>query len=131
LFGGDNRHSDPNVLAMRIQPDEGISLRFEAKLPGQGMRRRGVTMDFNYGASFGITEPPEAYERLLLDAILGDATLFARSDEIEYAWAFVDPIIEAWHNGDGPPMQTYEAGTWGPEAAGTLLTEEGRSWRRL
>jgi len=132
LFGVQQDESRPNVLALRIQPNEGISLRFDAKLPGQGMIRRPVTMDFSYGASFGIAAPPEAYERLILDAILGDSTLFARSDEIEYAWRFVDPILEAWADKDyAPPLETYEAGTWGPEAADELIGEGERKWRRL
>lgn len=120
-----------NVLVIRIQPDEGISLRFEAKLPGAGIVRRSVTMDFGYGTSFGITDPPEAYERLLLDAVLGDATLFARSDEIEWAWKLVDPIIQGWRADDGPLLEVYESGTWGPEGAENLLGRSGRHWRRL
>jgi glucose-6-phosphate 1-dehydrogenase len=121
----------PNVLALRIQPDEGITLRFESKLPGQGLERRAVTMDFRYGTSFGITTPPDAYERLLLDAIVGDATLFARRDEIEWAWRLVDPVLAAWRDGEGPPLEMYEAGTWGPEGADELLARTGRRWRRL
>jgi glucose-6-phosphate 1-dehydrogenase len=121
----------PNVLALRIQPDEGITLRFESKLPGQGLERRAVTMDFRYGTSFGIATPPDAYERLLLDAIVGDATLFARRDEIEWAWRLVDPVLAAWRGGEGPPMEMYEAGTWGPEGADELLARTGRRWRRL
>ncbi len=122
----------PNILAIRIQPNEGISLRFDAKLPGQGIIRRPVTMDFSYGASFGIASPPQAYERLLLDAVLGDATLFARSDDIEFAWRFVDPILEAWQEPTlAPDLESYEAGTWGPQGASDLLERDGRSWRRL
>ncbi len=120
-----------NVLALRIQPDEGISQRFEVKLPGQGMQRRSVTMDFRYRTSFGINEPPEAYERLLLDAMLGDATLFTRRDEIERAWALIDPILEGWQSEDTPPLETYEAGSWGPEGADNLIKSTGRSWHRL
>ena len=120
-----------NVLAIRVQPDEGISMRFEAKVPGQGIVRRSVTMDFSYGESFDITAPPEAYERLLLDAILGDATLFARSDEIEWAWTLIDPVIEGWANGYGPTLRTYEAGTWGPMEADSLVELDGHTWRTL
>lgn len=132
LFHQQPDEFGPNVLALRIQPNEGITLRFDAKLPGQGMVRRPVTMDFSYGASFGITAPPAAYERLLLDAVLGDSTLFARSDDIEFAWKFVDPILEAWEDAElAPPMETYEAGTWGPQGAVDLLGKDSRAWRRL
>ena len=122
--------SDLNVLVIRIQPDEGISLRIHAKVPGTSFRIEPVKMDFHYGTSFG-KPSPEAYERLLLDAMIGDATLFARSDEVEEAWAFVDPIEEAWHAKDAPELFFYPAGSWGPEAADNLLAREGRAWRRL
>lgn len=121
----------PNVLAIRVQPDEGIALRFEVKVPGQGMQRRSVTMDFRYGTSFGTTSLPDAYERLLLDAMLGDPTLFARSDEIERAWELVDPLLEAWQGENAPPLEQYEAGTWGPEGAEKLMQVDDRHWRRL
>jgi glucose-6-phosphate 1-dehydrogenase len=121
----------PNVLAIRIQPDEGIAVRFEVKVPGQGMDRRSVTMDFRYGTSFGAASLPDAYERLLLDAMLGDPTLFARSDEIECAWDLIDPLLHAWHEDGIPPLETYEAGTWGPAAADRLLQRDDRQWRRL
>jgi glucose-6-phosphate 1-dehydrogenase len=117
-----------NVLALRIQPDEGISLTFGAKVPGAGGRIRNVTMDFDYGASFGV-ESPEAYERLLLDALVGDATLFTRRDEVEAAWALFDPLLQAWDSAQAVP--TYEAGSWGPKEADDLLAEDGRTWRRL
>ncbi|HET7436589.1 MAG TPA: glucose-6-phosphate dehydrogenase [Thermoanaerobaculia bacterium] len=118
----------PNVLAIRIQPDEGIALKFDAKVPGPEMRTAPVTMDFRYETSFG-GEPPEAYERLLLEAMEGDATLFARRDEIETAWAWLDPLLESWsQSGSGPEM--YAAGTWGPEAADRLIEGDGRRWRR-
>ena len=122
--------SDLNVLVIRIQPDEGISLRIHAKVPGTSFRIEPVKMDFHYGTSFG-KPSPEAYERLLLDAMIGDATLFARSDEVEEAWAFIDPIEEAWHAKDAPELFFYPAGSWGPEAADNLLAREGRAWRRL
>ncbi|HEX4696629.1 MAG TPA: glucose-6-phosphate dehydrogenase [Candidatus Udaeobacter sp.] len=122
---------DLNVLVIRIQPDEGISLRIHAKVPGTSFRIDPVKMDFHYGTSFGKASP-EAYERLLLDAMSGDATLFARHDEVEEAWAFVDPIEEAWHgNQDVPELFFYPAGAWGPEAADDLLARDGRAWRRL
>lgn len=123
--------SDQNVLVIRIQPDEGISLRIHAKVPGASFRIEPVKMDFHYGTSFGKASP-EAYERLLLDAMSGDATLFARSDEVEEAWGFIDPIEEAWHaKKDAPRLFFYPAGSWGPEEADDLLARDGRVWRRL
>jgi glucose-6-phosphate 1-dehydrogenase len=122
---------DQNVLVIRIQPDEGISLRIHAKVPGASFRIEPVKMDFHYGTSFGKASP-EAYERLLLDAMSGDATLFARRDEVEEAWAFIDPIEEAWHaKKDAPGLFFYPAGSWGPEEADDLLARDGRAWRRL
>ena len=118
----------PNVLALRIQPDEGISLRFEVKLPGPSVQVRSVTMDFHYGDAFGV-RTPDAYERLLLDAMLGDQTLFTRADEVEQAWQVIDPILAAWET--LPPPEVYEAGTWGPRGAEVLLAKDGRRWRRL
>ena len=119
----------PNLLVLRIQPDEGISLRFGAKVPGTRGDVRPVNMDFRYGSSFGI-DPPEAYERLLLDAMLGDPTLFTRWDSVEAAWALLTPVLEGWAEGL-VPLQTYEAGTWGPEAAGDLIERDGRQWHRM
>jgi glucose-6-phosphate 1-dehydrogenase len=120
-----------NVLVIRIQPDEGISLRMQAKIPGTALRIEPVKMDFHYGTSFGKTSP-EAYERLLLDAMSGDATLFARRDEVESAWRFIDEIEEAWHNSPTPPVLTfYPAGSWGPTEADFLIESDRRSWRRL
>ncbi len=121
---------DPDVLAIRIQPDEGIGLRFIAKVPGPTMTLRPVTMDFRYGSTFG-GSGPEAYERLILDAMLGDPTLFARADEVIAAWRFVTPILETWETRRIPELQTYPAGTWGPEAAVELIEREGHCWRRL
>ncbi len=122
---------EPDVLAIRIQPDEGIGLRFVAKVPGPTMTLRPVTMDFRYGATFG-GSGPEAYERLILDAMLGDPTLFARADEVTAAWQFVTPMLEAWHGPaavrDLPP---YAAGTWGPQESADLIERDGRTWRRL
>ena len=126
--GGSDR-VDPNTIILRIQPDEGISLKFAAKAPGPAMSLRGVHMDFLYGASFGIS-PPEAYERLLLDAMLGDHTLFTRSDEVESAWALLTPVLEAWERSD-EDVTIYEAGTWGPREADELMERDGRRWRRL
>jgi glucose-6-phosphate 1-dehydrogenase len=119
---------DKNILAIRVQPDEGILLRFGAKVPGQGMQIRNVNMDFRYGSSFAV-DSPDAYETLLLDAMVGDPSLFTRGDEVERAWEIVDPILRAWHSGEGGPLHFYAAGTWGPPAADELLQRDGRSWR--
>ena len=121
---------EANVLSLRIQPDEGIAMKFTAKLPGQAMDLRAVQMDFDYGASFAVS-PPEAYERLLLDAMLGDSTLFIRRDEVEAAWALVDPMIEGWRGQRAGNLPEYRAGTWGPAAADALIERDGRRWRRL
>ncbi len=120
-----------NVLVIRIQPDEGISLRFEAKVPGTDMRLRPVKMEFQYGTSFG-EQQPEAYETLLLDAMLGDGMLFARHDMVEAAWALTTPLLEAWKNAPAPApkVPVYAAGTWGPEAAEQFIRRDGREWRR-
>ena len=118
-----------NVLALRIQPEEGISLRFSSKVPGSRLDVEPVKMDFLYGRSFGI-EPPEAYERLLLDAMLGDSTLFIRRDEVEAAWGLVTAVHRGWADQALPDFPNYEAGTWGPAVAETLLARDGRVWRR-
>jgi glucose-6-phosphate 1-dehydrogenase len=120
---------EPNILAIRVQPDEGILLRFGAKVPGPGLQIRGVNMDFRYGSSFAV-DSPDAYETLLLDAMIGDAALFARDDEVEHAWKILDPIVNAWAEGTGGPLHFYGAGSWGPPAADELLERDGRSWRR-
>ena len=123
----ESRELRPNALVMRIQPDEGVSLRFGAKVPGQAFKVRDVLMDMSYGASF-LEEAPEAYERLLLDAMAGDPTLFIRSDEVDQAWQIVDPIQKAW--ADRPvPLAGYAAGTWGPRQADQLIERDGRQWR--
>ena len=118
----------PNVLVCHIQPDEGVSLEFAAKVPGQGMALRTVHMDFLYGGTFrqGI---PEAYERLLLDCLLGDARMFTRADEVEEQWSLVDAIVAFWKR-DRPSFPNYPAGAWGPAAADELLRRDGRMWRR-
>jgi glucose-6-phosphate 1-dehydrogenase len=118
----------PNVLLIHVQPNEGVSLAIGAKVPGQGMRIRTVHMDFLYGGAFreGL---PDAYERLILDAMLGDQTLFTRSDEIEEQWALVDAVIAFWRR-DHPQFPNYAAGTWGPAGSDELLHRDGRSWRR-
>jgi glucose-6-phosphate 1-dehydrogenase len=122
---------DPNLLVLRIQPDEGITLRFGAKVPGQALKIRSVSMDFLYGSAF-LTESPEAYERLLLDCMLGDATLFARVDEVDEAWRFCTAILDGWRSRppDREKLPNYEAGTWGPQEAQEMMQRDGRSWRR-
>ena len=118
----------PNVLVVHVQPDEGVSLAIGAKVPGAGMKIRTVNMDFLYGGAFR-TGIPEAYERLILDAMLGDATLFTRADEVEEQWSLVDAIVAAWRR-DRPGFPNYAAGTWGPPSADDLIHRDGRSWRR-
>ncbi len=130
LFRDSAVEPDPNLLAIRIQPDEGIMLRFGAKVPGLGIDVRSVNMDFTYGSAFSV-DSPDAYETLILDALLGDASLFTRADEVEGAWAIVTPMIEEWANDPPPEFPDYEAGTWGPEEADELLAREGRRWRRI
>jgi glucose-6-phosphate 1-dehydrogenase len=125
----------PNILSLCIQPQEGIHLRFQAKELGAGMNSRPVNMMFHYDEEFrpqgaGAINPlPDAYERLLLDAMQGDASLFARHDEIKLAWNLIDPIITAWEQTDAPPLASYEPGSWGPAEADDLLAkDEGRTW---
>jgi glucose-6-phosphate 1-dehydrogenase len=118
----------PNVLLVHVQPDEGVSLAIGAKAPGQGLTIRTVHMDFLYGGAFR-TGLPEAYERLILDCMLGDATLFTRSDEVEEQWALIDAMVAPWKR-DHPSFPNYAAGTWGPAAADELIHRDGRSWRR-
>ncbi|TME81490.1 MAG: glucose-6-phosphate dehydrogenase [Chloroflexi bacterium] len=130
LFREATGDPQPNLLAMRIQPDEGILLRFGAKVPGLGIDVRSVNMDFTYGSSFSV-DSPDAYETLILDALLGDASLFTRADEVEEAWGIVTPIIESWADMPPPDFPSYEAGSWGPEAADHLLARDGRRWRRI
>ncbi len=121
---------EPNTLVFNIQPDEGITLKIENKIPGQDNRIRPVNMDFRYMNAFGQTAP-EAYERLLLDAMLGDAMLFTRYDEVEAQWAFTTPILEAWQKIPPPTFPNYQAGTWGPADADTFIKRDGRAWRKL
>jgi glucose-6-phosphate 1-dehydrogenase len=118
----------PNLLILRIQPEEGISLRFSSKQPGPGMKLRPVSMDFNYGTSFG-SRTPTAYETLLVDAMIGDATLYTRQDMVEASWEAVQPILNAWGNRTSDPFPNYEAGSWGPKAADELLARRGNEWR--
>jgi len=116
-----------NALVIRVQPDEGITLRFGSKVPGSSMEIRDVNMDFAYGGSFAESSP-EAYERLILDVLLGDPPLFPQHEEVELSWKILDPIIDYWA-AHGEP-DTYESGTWGPESAVRMLARDGRTWRR-
>ncbi|MDR3700341.1 MAG: glucose-6-phosphate dehydrogenase [Candidatus Sulfopaludibacter sp.] len=128
IFDEDDGDRSPNLLIVRIQPDEGISLKFLSKRPGAGMNLRPVSMDFNYGSSFG-ERSPSAYETLLLDAIIGDATLYTRQDMVEASWSVIEPIQNVWRatHFDFP---NYAAGTWGPAAADEMLARRGHAWRR-
>jgi glucose-6-phosphate 1-dehydrogenase len=131
IFKSVAHQTSPNILSMRIQPNEGISLRFEAKMPGSELRSRTVEMDFSYGSSFG-EATSDAYTRLLLDAMIGDQTLFTRADEVEEAWRVVTPALAAWDiPADPTSVPLYEAGTWNPSAAEYLVNRDGRRWRRL
>jgi len=121
---------EPNVLAMRIQPQEGIALRFEAKVPGIDVRMVSVDMDFDYGDAFG-GDDHDAYETLLLDCMLGEATLFTRSDEVEAAWTIVDPLIKHWESTPAPHFPNYAAGSWGPAVADDFIGRVGARWREL
>jgi glucose-6-phosphate 1-dehydrogenase len=136
----DGSMPHPNYLSFCIQPDEAMHLRFEAKMPGLGIRMRSVDMNFQFGEEFGQASLPEAYERLLLDAMAGDASLFARADEIELSWQIVDPIQggwdqeatpagQGWRTETAPPLEFYEQGTWGPVGADRLIAQSGRHWR--
>jgi glucose-6-phosphate 1-dehydrogenase len=124
----DGRDFTPNILSLCIQPDEGIHLRFEAKMPDSNQDMRSVDMDFHYRSSFSGTLP-EAYERLLLEALDGDASLFTRSDGIEASWKLVDPIIQGWENQSVSPLIRYPVGSWGPAEADQLLARNGHQWR--
>ena len=116
-----------NALVIRVQPDEGVTLRFGAKVPGTAMEVRDVTMDFGYGHAF-TESSPEAYERLILDVLLGDPPLFPRHEEVELSWKVLDPITAYWA-AHGKPDQ-YRSGTWGPESADQMMARDGRTWRR-
>jgi len=131
LFQSAAKQASPNVLTLRIQPNEGVALKFEAKMPGPELRSRSVEMDFGYGKTFGI-EGSDAYDRLLLDCMLGDQTLFTRGDEVEAAWKVVTPALTAWELPTDPSnIPQYEAGSWGPAEADLLLNRDGRQWRRV
>jgi glucose-6-phosphate 1-dehydrogenase len=119
----------PNTLVLRIQPDEGISMQFVSKVPGDDIEVAPVSMDFRYASGFGV-DPPEAYERLILDCMRGDATLFIRRDGVEHAWRFIDPILAAHEEHSHPDFPSYERGSWGPTAADRLLAETQHRWRK-
>lgn len=119
-----------NVLSIQVQPKEGMTLTISSKPPGPRMRIHPVSMEFSYGHSFGVRSP-DAYERLLLDAMKGDATLFTRDDEIEEAWELLEPVFEAWNSADAPAVHRYAAGTWGPREASELFESHNHHWRRL
>ncbi|HYY97880.1 MAG TPA: hypothetical protein VE642_04770, partial [Pyrinomonadaceae bacterium] len=130
LFGPAMDEASPNQLVIRIQPDEGITMRVAAKVPGQLTRIRDVNMDFRYGASFGV-QLAEAYERLILDCVLGDSTLYARKDMTERGWELVMPILDEWAaHKEEAAFPNYEAGSWGPEESFKILERQGRHWRR-
>ncbi|HEY9869595.1 MAG TPA: glucose-6-phosphate dehydrogenase [Candidatus Obscuribacterales bacterium] len=126
---GDDQIS-PNMLVLQIQPDEGISLKFATKQPGPTTQIRWLSMDFRYGTAFAV-RTPSAYERLLLDCLVGDASLFARTDQVEVAWALIDPVLRAWNQGPPPAFPDYSAGSWGPPASDRLIEADGFAWRRL
>jgi glucose-6-phosphate 1-dehydrogenase len=131
VFNGDNHDATPwgrpNLLILRVQPEEGISLRFLSKLPGSGMKLRPVSMDFKYGSSFGVRSP-SAYETLLVDALTGDATLYTRQDMVEASWRAVQPLIEDWSDREFH-FPNYPAGSWGPRASDEMLARRGHEWR--
>jgi len=131
MFGlARNKGFRPNMLSICIHPDEGVHLRFETKVPDTVAQSRSVKMDFSYREAFPDIVLPDAYERLLLDALKGDASLFARSDAIELAWRLIDPILTGWERApDISPLRTYEKGTWGPAEADNLLAREDHVWR--
>src|SRR5215211_3300738 len=129
IFGGAEVEPSPDVISMRIQPDEGIAIRFNAKVPGAGTQIRPVRMEFSYGSAFG-EAGPDAYERLLLDVIRGDPTLFTRRDEVEAEWTIVQPILDAWADPAAAAPFPYAAGSWGPGEADTMISLTDRTWRR-
>lgn len=118
----------PNILVLYLQPDEGVHLRFEAKAPDTVAETRSVDMEFHYAEAFGQTAIPESYERLLLDALQGDAALFTRADEVETAWSLIDPILQTWETHQTPPLAGYKQGSWGPPEGYDLLARDGRRW---
>jgi glucose-6-phosphate 1-dehydrogenase len=130
LFQHEGKRNEPNTLALRIQPDEGTALKINCKVPGPASPIQPVKMDFRYGSYFGMS-PPEAYERLILDCILGDNTLFAREDEVFNSWQLLTPILDFWKETKENDFPNYAAGSWGPKSAEALITQDKRKWRLL
>jgi glucose-6-phosphate 1-dehydrogenase len=129
LFPRSDNRMTPNVLVLYLQPDEGIHWRFEAKVPDTVADMRSVDMEFHYADAFGQSSIPESYERLLLDALQGDASLFTRADEVETAWSLIDPILHSWEADETPPLTFYKPDTWGPAEADNLISRDGgRTW---
>jgi glucose-6-phosphate 1-dehydrogenase len=118
----------PNAIFLCLQPDEGIHLRFEVKVPETEATMRTVDMDFHYAEDFGPGSLPDAYERLLLDALEGDASLYTRADAIELAWQLIDPVVQGWEGAEAPPLEEYEPGSWGPPSADRLIAQDGQAW---
>ncbi|QVL57097.1 MAG: glucose-6-phosphate dehydrogenase [Simkaniaceae bacterium] len=130
LFQEQGQKHEPNVLAIRIQPNEGIALKINCKVPGPSSPIQPVKMDFRYGAFFGLT-PPDAYERLICDCIAGDGTLFARQDEVFHSWQFFTPLLDHWANTDPKDFPNYASGSWGPKTSDEMLARDGRKWRLI
>ena len=130
LFQNQGNKNEPNILVIRIQPDEGISLKMNCKVPGLSSPIQPVKMDFHYGSYFGAT-PPEAYERLICDCMAGDNTLFARADEVLASWRLLTPVLEKWASENPKDFPNYPSGSWGPDAAEKLLAKDGRQWRLI
>ncbi|MFW5714438.1 MAG: glucose-6-phosphate dehydrogenase, partial [Brevefilum sp.] len=129
MFNIEEKEQIPsNILYLCIQPNEGISLSLQTKQPGAGMATHSADIDYAYAQDFEQRDLPEAYERLLLDAIQGDATLFTRADEIELAWHIIDPVLERWQTEDDPACHLYPPGGWGPETANQFIEQDGRAW---
>jgi glucose-6-phosphate 1-dehydrogenase len=124
---GPRRHVDANRLVIQVQPAEGIQLHFQTKVPDAGMRLRMTDLDFRFSSQY-TGSLPDAYQRLLLDAVNGDASLFARSDEVEMAWGIIDPIIAAWRSPAAPPLEPYAVAAWGPEGSTQWMSRQGREW---
>lgn len=128
LFGDKKQNRLGNRLVIQVQPAEGIQLHFETKVPDAGMKTRTSHLDFNFQDTAGGGEMPDAYQRLLLDALQGDASLFSRGDEVERAWGIIDPILEAWQSPAAPPLLIYETGLWGPPEASEWMHDQKREW---
>jgi glucose-6-phosphate 1-dehydrogenase len=129
LFPAEAVTLGPDALVARVQPDEGVSLRFGAKVPGHEFRIRKASMDFSYSQGYGESRD-DAYERVILDALIGDATLFIRADEVARSWRIVDPLLAYWHQAPDP-IPLYHAATWGPQEAAQLIGNDGRRWHDL